>query len=108
MNSSDPIACNLSALTESERERRAELARSLRAAARRVDELPDGYGVVLDSTSPIIGELETLLALEARCCPFLQFEQCARSGEVVLRVTGREGVKDFLRAEFGLSATERF
>ena len=98
----DPIACNLNALTADERRERAELARTLSAAVSGVSELPDGYELTVDSSSPITARLPELIELERKCCPFLEFELGSQPGRAVLRITGRSGVKEFLAAEFGL------
>lgn len=103
-NQQRPIACDLAALTDQERARRAELAAQLRAAVKRVEERPDGYIVEVDGGSTIAARLEELIELESRCCPFLQFETLAR-GEgrsSVLTISGSPDAKSLLAAEFGL------
>ena len=46
----------------------------------------------------------SFVAEERQCCPFFTFEmeQARDQGPVWLRVTGSDGVKEFIRAEFGL------
>ena len=44
------------------------------------------------------------ISLERRCCPFFGFtlEMERHGGPLWLRVTGPKGIKQFIRAEFGL------
>jgi len=46
------------------------------------------------------------VALEKLCCPFVRFllEMPEDGGPLRLDLTGREGVKELLRAELGLGA----
>jgi hypothetical protein len=48
-------------------------------------------------------ELAEFVLLERRCCPFLNFEITLHEGEdsIAVHLSGREGVKEFLAAEFG-------
>lgn len=96
----EPRACNLEALSPEERARRAELFESVGRSVRKVEELPDGYRVLLhrDAASP--GDLVELAGYERRCCPFLTF----RTGEQPVpffEVTGPADAKGFIEAEFG-------
>jgi len=95
-----PIVCNLNALTAAEREQHAATGGRLKAAVVRIDDLPDGYRLYLDSSLPA-GELLTWVEAERRCCPFLDFEiRLEREdGKRWLQLTGREGVKAFLQQE---------
>jgi len=96
------FACNLGALTKDERATHGRLAEALLAAVAERRELANGYGFRLPAA-----ELETAsrwVALESRCCPFFSFELrlAAQGGPLWLHITGPEGVKPFMRAEFGL------
>ena len=106
MNVSGSFACNLIALTPSEREHWRDLARVLKNAVRGVDELRNGYALHLDVDSMSTGSLETFLSLERRCCPFLAFtvRQGGGPGQRILEVTGQPGVKRFLAKEFSLGS----
>ncbi len=98
-----PIACDLSALNAQQRERRHALEVELRRAVEEVQELENGYALRLDA-EPALLNLAEFITLERLCCPFLHFavELEREGGPLWLRVTGRGGVKEFLRAEFGL------
>lgn len=97
-----PLACNLKALTAAERTRHHELTQQLRAAIRNRSELPDGYAFKLDGETITLKEVGEWIGLERLCCPFLTFQLSASGNRTgwTLRLTGPEGVKDFLRAEF--------
>jgi hypothetical protein len=94
--------CNIDALTSAERTRHGTLSYALRKAVVEKAELPSGYGFRLAAQDvPLVAEW---VGYEAKCCPFFSFEmQLARDqGPLWLRITGSEGVKAFIKAEFGL------
>ncbi|MGH7579993.1 MAG: hypothetical protein ACREM9_07460 [Gemmatimonadales bacterium] len=71
-------------------------------AVEEISELPDGLGFRFpageyDSVTEFVGR-------ERLCCPFLTFtlNVSPDRGSLHLRVTGAEGVKDFIRAELHL------
>ncbi len=76
------------------------LFESVGRSVRRVEELPDGYRVLLhrDAASP--EELAELVGYERRCCSFLTFET-GDDPDVFLDITGPDEAKRFIEAEFG-------
>ena len=100
-----PLACDLTALSPEGRQQRAELAERLAQAALEVRELPDGYALRFAPDDALWLAVATLVTLERRCCPFLAFSLQAEPehGPIWLYVTGRDGVKEFLRHELGLA-----
>jgi hypothetical protein len=96
------FACNMKAMTKSERATYAELADALRGAVLETRELPNGYGFRLPASA--LGTAAEWVALERKCCPFFTFTiNVGRdAGPVWLEVKGSEGVKTFIRSEFGL------
>lgn len=96
------FACNMNALTKADRVRHQELSKSLMAAVKEQKELPDGYGFRLPADS--LTTAAEWVSLERLCCPFFTFEleQARDSGPLWLRVKGPEGVKNFIKMEFGL------
>jgi hypothetical protein len=96
-----PIACDMTALDSGQRARHRDLVRRLRAANRGSAELADGYALRYGAKPRLFLELAEFVALEWRCCPFLRFalEREPADGAVWLRLTGGEGVKEFLQAE---------
>jgi hypothetical protein len=94
-------ACNLSVFSAAERAAHARTGRRLWAAVEERREVEHGYAFRLPA-----GELMTVaewVRLERRCCPFFEFElrQARDGGPLWLHVLGSEGIKPFIRAEFG-------
>ena len=102
VETSTPFFCNLKALTPSERSEHQALTVRLARSVAAPRELPDGYAFELTSTELSIRDLATWIDYERRCCPFFDFglEWRRENGPITLRLTGRDGVKDFIRAEF--------
>ena len=99
--SETPLACNLKALTAAERVAHKE--RTVRVFQdAKLTPLADGYAIALPAGT--WSEAAQWVELERKCCPFLRFqlESAAESGDVVLRLTGRNGVKAFLEEELRL------
>ena len=95
-----PLACDLGALDDEVRTGHLELAAQLmHEHAAEVRELPDGYAFRFAAAQ--YDEVAHFVANERLCCPFFAFalEVAPAQGPIWLRVTGGEGVKEFLRAE---------
>ncbi len=88
-------------LKPSERARHAALTAQLRSAVRWVQELPRGYAFRFPDDPEISPRLVEWVVLERRRCPSIEFEILAsdRGEPVILRVTGREGIKAFLAGQ---------
>jgi hypothetical protein len=99
-----PIACRLGAIDPAERERHSALAKQLRESVREIRELSDGYALGLPADAQSIMTTAEWVTRERLCCPFFVFnlEIEGESSAFWLRLTGREGVKEFLEAELGL------
>ncbi len=100
-----PFACDLTALNAEQRRQRAAIAEQLAYAALEVRELPDGYAIRLPGDDALWLAVATLVTFERRCCPFLAFSLQAEPehGPMWLSITGRVGVKEFIRHELGLA-----
>jgi hypothetical protein len=98
------FACNMLALNAEERKLHLEVIKRLRAATKEERELPDGYGFRFSSDQPTILLVSEFIARERLCCPFFTFEMVVEpeDGPLWMRLRGAEGVKDFIRAEFGM------
>ncbi len=95
-----PIACNLTALTPDQRQQHAALAAQLAEAVDAVEELPDGYAFRYHTDASTWQTVTTWVEWERQCCPFLTFTlERTGAGPVWLRLTGANGVKDFLAAQ---------
>jgi len=97
-----PFACNLGALTAVERGDHQQLTRRLAEAVVRTTEIADGYAFEIDVHRMSIADLAAWTAFEHRCCPFFDFalEVRREDGPLTLRLTGSDGAKAFIRAEF--------
>jgi hypothetical protein len=100
-----PLACTLTALTAEQRVRQQTVFQQVQAAVLELRELPDGYGFRFPADAALLMVLAEFINLERVCCAFFSFtlEVAPESGPIWLRITGREGVKQVLQAELGLS-----
>jgi hypothetical protein len=99
-----PIACDMTALDAAQRERQQVLMKNFHASIQETEEMDDGYAFRLEADEAAILAAAEFIAIERLCCPFLTFELAVGAvGEPVwLRISGREGVKRLIEAEFGV------
>ena len=99
------FACNTEALDDGQRQRYAVLFRRLGEARQEVRELPDGYEFRYPADAATIQAVAEFVTYERLCCPFFNFTLVVESegGPLRLRLTGREGVKDFIRVEMRMA-----
>ena len=98
-----PFACERAALSAQERKRHFdELSPALRARHTKIQELANGYEFDFPSDTETVRMLTEWAAGEQRCCPFFDIDvrMEREEGPLSMRLTGREGVKQFVRAEF--------
>lgn len=98
-----PIACDMTALDASQRERQHLLLKKFGAALQETESLEDGYAFRFAADTATILDIAEFITIERLCCPFLNFElEIGPAGSPAwLRLTGRAGVKEFIEAEFG-------
>lgn len=98
--------CDLSVLDHEQRTRRAQLAAEIWSRSRERKELATGYEFRFDFSPTLVSKIAELATLEHLCCPFLDLGimlSTASSGsQLLLRLTGDSGAKEFLEAELGL------
>jgi hypothetical protein len=96
-----PIACDMSAIEPALRAQHVGTGGEVFRAASEIKELPNGYAFRLPAESDILRKTAEFVSLERLCCPFLGFALVVEpeGGSVWLRLTGREGVKAFIREE---------
>jgi hypothetical protein len=103
MSSPTPFFCDMTALTSEQRARHHELTALLHSSLSQIRELPDGYDCEFRWSLDIYAALAEITPLEHACCPFfdigIRIE--SESNKLCWRLTGREGIKPFIRAEFG-------
>jgi|SRR5437588_7273085 len=96
------LACDRLALTPEQRKRHfGELGPTLRALKIGYRELPDGYEFQFPSDAKTYELLTEWVEGERVCCPFFDIEVRSEKegGPLSLRLTGREGVKQFISVE---------
>lgn len=91
----------MSGLSPAQRQAHLANSRGLFSNVQAISELTDGYEFQLADDPDAIVKVAEFVALEKLCCPFLNFaiEVEAEGGPVTVRLTGREGVKAFVREE---------
>lgn len=101
-----PFACDMPALDPEGRKRHAVVTRELKDAMEEVRELPDGYALRFTASQLSILMASEFIARERLCCPFFSFELVTEKegGPLWLRLRGREGVKDFIKAELNIKS----
>ena len=99
-----PFACSLTALTAAERAHHSDLSKELHRAVKDIRELDNGYAFQFSGEAKTISMVAEWISLERLCCPLFTFqlEVASESKPMWLRMTGRDGVKDFMRTEFGI------
>ena len=96
--------CNIKALTPEERAHHKQLGDKLMAARKQIVEMPQGYEFQFSPQNVTLAELADWVVAESKCCPFFDFHiDLENEGKLIcLRLTGEEGIKQFIRAEFSV------
>ena len=99
-----PIACDMTALNAAQRERQQALMKSFHDLIEETQETDDGYAFRLAADASTILFAAEFITIERLCCPFFHFalEAGPADAPLWLRVSGREGVKEFIKMELGL------
>lgn len=94
--------CNIKALTPEERERHHALTEKLIGNRDATVETAKGYELQFSPDKISVAEVAQWVVAESKCCPFFDFHiDLEEQGKLIcLRLTGSEGVKAFIRAEF--------
>jgi|ERR1700677_3970788 hypothetical protein len=98
-----PFACNRAALTAQARKRHFdELGPALRARKKNIRELRDGFEFEFPADTTTFELVSEWVKGERLCCPFFDIDLHSEreGGSLWLRLTGREGVKQFIKADF--------
>jgi len=101
METQTPIACDMTVIPPDQRQSHLATSKNLFAKIQQIRDLENGYEFRLADEPGLMLELAEFIWLEKLCCPFLNFviEVEQEGGPVWLRLTGREGVKAFIREE---------
>ncbi len=98
MSASSPLACDPTAIDPSEREQHREVSSALFECITDLREMPEGYSFRLPSGPDVIRTAGAFVSRERLCCPFFHFsiEVPPDQGPVWLKMTGRNGVKEYV------------
>lgn len=98
-----PFACDMSAITPADRQQHVATINAVFGAVQEVRELADGFAFRLMNEEAILMQVAAFMAKERLCCPFFGFriEMEPEGGPLWLTMTGREGVKPFIKTEIG-------
>lgn len=97
-----PFACDQLALTPGQRKRHFdELGPTLRSMRKSIRELDNGYEFEFAPDLATVQLVAEWAAGERLCCPFFNIELRMESdgGPMWLRLTGRKGTKEFIKAD---------
>jgi hypothetical protein len=94
--------CNIKALTPEERKGHEKLTEKLMTERKEIVETAKGYEFQFSPKNVSLAELADWVGAESKCCPFFDFHiDLETQGNLLcLRLTGDEGIKAFIRAEF--------
>ncbi|HXJ43503.1 MAG TPA: hypothetical protein VNH18_29745 [Bryobacteraceae bacterium] len=98
-----PFACDRTALNREQRKRHfEERGPQLRALVQQVRELRDGYEFQFPGDPASLRRIAEWTLGEHLCCPFFDIDlRLDREGGAAwIRLTGRAGTKEFIRADF--------
>ena len=98
-----PFACVMDAIEPDKRQQHIATAEHLFHSVEEIRELSTGYAFRLPNEPGVLLKAAEFISLEKLCCQFFCFtiEVGPEGGDVWLQLTGREGVKPFIRAEIG-------
>jgi hypothetical protein len=96
--------CNINALTPAERAHHKKLTDKLMSARTETVETEKGYELQYRGGKVTVAELAEWTVMESKCCRFFDFHiDLEEEGKLMcLRLTGREGIKKFIKMEFGI------
>jgi len=95
------LVCNLGVFTKAERARHLELIGMLKDKVGEMREVNGGYA--FRYPAELLRPLAEWTVLEAKCCPFLDFQlelEPQPGGAAWLRLLGDEEVKEFVSTDF--------
>ena len=67
-------------------------------------EIEKGFMFTFDGSADTLEEVIRIVKMERKCCPFLTFDFSIQKEDapMFLKITGPDGIKDFLLEELGL------
>ena len=99
MSDNQPIACDLTAIDEDQRELHKTSSEELFTSIIEWLELFNGYAFRIPSETKMIEKAGSFIAHERQCCPFFKFnlEVTPDGGPVWLKLKGNQEVKKYIK-----------
>lgn len=99
MSDNQPLACDLTAIADEEREMHKENAEMIFGSVEVWKEQPDGYAFRIPTDTQMVEKAGSFIARERQCCPFFTFtlKVTPDGGPVWLKLTGDKEVKQYVR-----------
>ena len=106
-NMVQPVSCDLSALSETQRRRHSELTSFMLNEQRSTEELEDGYRIEFPNNAHDFSMISEWVVLERLCCPFLSIslETGQDSNPIRVTIIGPSGTKQLLKAVIDVKST---
>jgi hypothetical protein len=106
MTTQSKFYCNMKALSHVERARHLLLTGKLIMTRKDIVEMENGYELQFSPSSISVADLANWVTAESKCCPFFDFHiDLEQEGRLLcLRLTGEDGIKEFIRSEFKVAA----
>src|SRR5688572_6119842 len=98
---SKPVACKLT--TSELQKRKATVIADLKTLVLERNELADGYTYSFDGHDEVLDKLNEFIKTERMCCDFFTFQLTVTENTTLLKITGPNGAKRFLKEEIGLN-----
>ena len=95
------IACDLTIFNTKDRMKFPVQTQALFADAQKIRELENGFAIQFCDQPEQRAQIEDFVIRESQCCSFLEFNitHDTDSETIWLRITGENGVKEFLQIE---------
>lgn len=103
VTSEPALACVINAIDAAHRPQHMELVTTIFASVQEVKALSNGFSFRVPTSSEMLLKIAEWMANERLCCPFFRFavELEPGQGPIWIHLTGGEGVREFVTANFG-------
>lgn len=95
-----PVTCKLT--TPELQKRKATVIADLKALVLERKELEDGYSYKFEAKDDILDKLNDFIKTERMCCDFFTFQITVEENTALLKISGPNGAKEFLKEEVDL------
>lgn len=95
------FACNMKALSTSDRQRLPKVMDQLAALGPKVSDLPNGYRISFKDNHKALGPVAEWIVMESKCCSFFSFNIQIKpnGGPLTVDLFGPKGAKEFIDEE---------